>query len=111
MKIRRISFWLGVISIGLFIFAPALVLQYAEQPQEMPLWIRLLLKLNAVVLTVSFLYLWIDAWRRLFRFWDAREKKKNYVLLFFMIFASPLAAIHFYFRREETGAERQGQAL
>lgn len=107
MKTRRLAFWLVLISIGLFILAPALVLQYADRPQEMPLSIKLLLKLNAVVLTAAFLYLWVDAWRRLFRFWDAREKKDNYVLLFFMIFASPLAAIYFYFRKEETSDEQR----
>lgn len=105
MKIRQLTFWLVVISVGLFILSPALVLQHADRPEEMPLWIKLLLKLNAVVLTASFLYLWVDAWRRLFRFWDAREKKDNYVLLFFLVFASPLAAIYFYFRKEESSDE------
>lgn len=101
MKTRRLAFWLALISVGVFILAPALVFPYTDRPQDIPRSMKLLLKLNAVVLTASFLYLWIDAWRRLFRFWEAREKKENYGLLFLMVFASPLAAIFFYFRKDE----------
>jgi hypothetical protein len=101
MRTRRLAFWLVLISVGMFIVAPAFVLQYADRPQEMPLWMGLMLKLNAVVLGLSVFYLWIDAWRRLLRFWDLRTKMENYGLLIFLIFGTLIAAMYFYFRKEE----------
>ncbi|MBL9217460.1 MAG: hypothetical protein JNG82_03160 [Opitutaceae bacterium] len=78
-----------------------------DKSAEMPFWLRASLRLNAVVMTASVLYLWIDGWRRLLRFWDFREKNKNYFLLFGLVFAAPVAAIYLYFQEDNSGNHRE----
>jgi len=100
MNIRRISFWLFLVGISLFILSPLVILPYASNPSTLPSWVNIALRINAFVLVASFVILWIDAWRRLFSFWDSRRRNENYVLLLFLIFGSPLAAIYFYLKKD-----------